>query len=302
LGESTGLKAKLKGFLGVLLDAAFYQSFLDLHEQDEDPTGLKATLTDANGSLALVNALLLSMIFPMGMTPDDWLLEGRNGWVAQTFGLTWLFDDDWAKFWYDISIVGFRIGLGALLMAVTASCFQMLVINEIQDDNHAQVYLKTVHKAARKFPFRAMIVGLLAPFGFSVALRHTFTSQTPIAVIGMNLTIGPIIAYLLFTLYSYVKAVYVAVEEKDRFENISIPESTITVLVEEYFALKPDNFEIEDFLHQLKDVTDKGFAVPLSYPTRLLARKHFYLEAGKRVGLELPAETLAKLCFERAEP
>lgn len=301
LVEATGLKAKLKSFLAFLIDVFMFQSFLDLHQHDEDPKGLKASLQDTNSNLALVNALLLSMVFPMGMSPDDWTAEGRSGWVAQTFGLEFIFDEEWQGLWYDQSIMGFRMGLGALLMAVVASTFQLLAISEIQDDNHAQVYLRTVSKAALKFPFRAMLIGVLAPFLFSVALRHTLTFQTLLGVVGLNITVGPILGYMLFAIYHYIKAVYVAVEEKDKFERITISEKVIIALVEEYFALKPEYFDIDDFLHEICDITDLGYAVPLAYCTRMLARKHFYIHAGKRLGLELTPEMLAKLCYEREE-
>jgi hypothetical protein len=299
--DGGSMLSKIRGIIVVLLDAAFFQSFLDLHEHDDDPTGLRSGLADGNASLAVVNALLLSMIFPMGMTPDDWLKEGREGWVAQTFGISWLFDEEYAGYWYDQSIVGFRIGLGALLMAVVATIFQMLAINEIQDDNHAQVYVKTVHKAALKFPFRSMIVGLIAPFGFSVGIRHFFTSQTPFAICGMILTLGPIGLAFVLSIYSYMKAVFTAVEEKGKFEHITVSEADIKVLAEEYFELKPDTFDMADFLGTLSDITERGYAVPIAYCTRMLARKHFYLNAGKKLGLELPPDMLAKLCFERAQ-
>jgi hypothetical protein len=291
----------IRGGLAVLLDAALFQTFLDLHKQDDDPKGLKSTLSDANSSLAVVNALLLSMIFPMSMAPDDWMEDAREGWVAQTFGLEWMFDEYWWTWWYDQSIVGFRIGLGAMMMAVCASVFQMLAINEIQDDNHAQVYINTISDHARKFPFRSMIIGLIAPFGFSVGIRHSLTYRTLLGVVGFNLTVGVIGAYLAYTIYHIMKAVYISVEEKDKFEQTSIPESTIAILVEEYFELKPEHFDIHDWLHKLSDVTDKGYAVPLTYCTRMLARKHFYIRSGKALGLELPPETIAKLCYEREE-
>jgi len=185
-------------------------------------------------------------------------------------------------------------------MAVVATIFQMLAINEIQDDNHAQVYVNVVSKAALKFPFRSMIIGLIAPFGFSVGLRHLLTAQTPLAIIGLTLTLGPVGIYFVFAIYSYMKAVFCAVEEKDKFESISIPESDVIALAEEYFELKPDSFDMAEFLGRLSDVTERGYSVPITYCTRMLARKHFYLNAGKRLGLELPPEMLAKLCFQRA--
>jgi hypothetical protein len=146
-----------------------------------------------------------------------------------------------------------------------------------------------------------MIVGLIAPFGFSVGIRHSLTGKTLLAVLGLQLTLGIIGGYLVYTLYYIMKAVFVSVEEKDKFENISIPESTIVLLVDEYFGLKPENFELGDFLHQLCDVTDGGYAVPLTYRTRMLARKHFYIRSGKEFGMELTPELLAKLCYEREE-
>ena len=103
-----------------------------------------------------------------------------------------------------------------------------------------------------------------------------------------------------FAAYKNLHAFYMTAEEESRYDAIQISDEEMQKLAAEYFEKNPRTYALAKFLGSLKETTQRGYTVPLTYETTMLAKKHFYLMASKKFGLQLGPETLSQLCFDLA--
>jgi hypothetical protein len=285
-----------KSILAMLYNAFISQDFLDAAEHISGRY-VKKNAVDENINMALINSLILTMVFPLGFSNGvDWIEQARKGYLATTFGLPY-FESDWEGMWYDIFCTAFWFGTFCLAAAVFTHVCQLLMINELEDDNLVSVFMIGLGRTARRIPFRYLNYGLPFTILFSIALRILFTAQTLILLI-CYVSLHLLALTTLYALYKNMLALYKTLEEQSKYDLVSIPEQEMSKFAEKYFKDKQDDFDLSDFLGTLTTKSARGYEIPLTFKTKLVARKHFYLLTCAELDLKLGGDMLTRLVFE----
>jgi hypothetical protein len=263
-------------------------------------TDVKDALYDEQTQLALVSSLVLTMTFPLLYEFSiDWYEMATVGFIGRNteyyLGIN-IFGEEWLPAWHDLSLCGYNWGMACLFCSLMACLVQLIVLNQI-DEEHSITYVKALGPAAKKFTFRMLILGLVLPLAGPMLIRINAVIQTLGGFI-IHVGTAPIIAYVAFTIFRTVKALYVCLDEQEAYDPIVLKEDDVIELCTKYFDEHPDDFSASDFCNSLTFVTAKKYKVPLSYGTKLRAVKSFFTVLSEREGLDLDKRTIGKLSID----
>jgi hypothetical protein len=283
----------------VLLNTLFTQKWMDVAAEYVQ-TDVKDALYDEQVQLALITSLVLTMTFPLLFEfSHDWYELATVGFVARQtehyLGVN-IFAEEYMGIWHDISVSGYNLGNACLLCGLLPCLVQLIVLNQI-DEEHAITYTQAQGPAAKKITFRLLILGLVLPLAGPMSIRMNATMQTPILFV-MHILTGPIVAYVAFSIFRAIKALYVCLDEQEAYDPIVLSEDVIMQHCTEYFEKHPDNYSPSHFCNTLTFVTPKRFKIPLAFSTKLRALKCFFKVLSDREGLDLDMATIGKLSID----
>jgi hypothetical protein len=266
-------------------------------------TDVKDALYDENVQLALVSSLILTMVFPLIFEFSiDWYDLAEVGFVARMsehyLGFN-IFDSENMGIWHDLSIAGYNLGLTSLLCGVLGALFQLIVLNQI-DEEQVITYTKALGPMAKKFAFKMMVCGLVLPLVGPYMLRIFATMQTFAGFI-VYMSYMPIVVYVLFTLYRSVSALYICIDEQEAYDPIHLTAEDCMTMCKAYFKLKPEDYSREDYLNTLTFISPNNYKVPLTYSTKVRGLKCFYKCLCEHEDLELDKVTLTNFVLDKVD-
>jgi hypothetical protein len=286
----------------VWINIAVTQKWMDV-AAEHIQTDVKDALYDENVQLALVQSLILTMIFPLMFEfAIDWYELAQVGFIGRMteYYLDYnIFQEANMGFWHDLTIAGYNLGIATLLCGVLGALWQIIVLNQI-DEEQAITYTKSLGPMAKKFSFKMLVSGLVLPLMGPFSLRIFATLQTVWGFVMWTFA-GPIVAYVLFTLYRSVVALYVCIDEQEAFDPIHLTEEDCMERCREYFKMKPNDYARADYMNCLTFVSKKHFKVPLTYSTQIRALKCFYKCLCEHEDMELDKITLTKFVLEKVD-
>jgi hypothetical protein len=287
-----------------LFDFFFGLRWLNLSEEDERTANIKASFNEEKGRIAILSALLLGMMFKQSMSSSvAWLDVASTGWIARTlepsFGTNPL-QGDWVPFWHDVDSFGWHLAADLLLVGVVMCTFQLLLSNELDNDMAIKVFVSQMGPLARSVAWISVLFGMVIPFVLSKSFRMILSQQTlPGVIVRCSLSF---LVFIIFpyTAYKNLHAFYMTAEEESKWEPIQISDEDMEKLAAEYFEKNPKKYALAKFIGSLTETTKLGYTISLTYESTMLAKKHFYMKAGEKFGLQIGPETLTQLCFDLA--
>jgi hypothetical protein len=201
--------------------------------------------------------------------------------------------------WHDLTAAFYNWGNACLFCTVASCLVQLIVLNQI-DEEHSITYIQALGPLAKKFSFRMLVTGLVLPLAGPMFLRINATMQT-MGGFAMHVGTGPILAYVSFTLFRSVKALYVCLDEQEAYDPIALKKDVIMAMCKKYFEEHPDDYSASGFCNSLTFVSPKKFKIPLSYGTKLRAMQCFYMILSEHEDLGLDKQTIGKQAIHMAD-
>jgi hypothetical protein len=210
-----------------------------------------------------------------------------------------IFAPEYMGGWHDLTMMIYNWGNACLFCCVASCLVQLIVLNQI-DEEHAISYIEAMGPMAKKFSFRALLGGLVLPLAGPMFLRINATMQT-MGGFALHIGTGPILAYVSFTLFRSVKALYVCLDEQEAYDPIALKKDVIMAMCTKYFDEHPDDYSTNDFCNSLTFVSPKKYKIPLSYGTKLRAMQCFYTVLSEREDLDLDKKTIGQQAIHMAD-
>jgi len=278
-------------------------SFLTLTENYacEGPVdGIKQSVFDENVNLAVISALLLTLVVPMFFESwEDYLSEDFDGsgtlFIEGYIGSR--LDENAVKVatrWLaDIGHCFYLLSTGGFLFSTLASVYILLCVNEIGSDNGVSVFLRQMG-AAIKLPYIFFSFGMVC-FG-AILLRCVFTVRSLEVLIIEMVGIVPMVSCFCFVSQIYcVQCTCHALHEIHNYEPLALTPAEVHEDVELYLQKAGPSAEMADCLFNLQARTPTGALVSLSSVTTALVKAAYHRKMLEWMGFEIPDSAIYQI-------
>lgn len=260
-----------------------------------DRADMKQQVYDENVQMSLLSALLLTIVFPLSYEfNDDWLPTGHAGYIAST----WLDNQLDEPFWHDVSLCGYIGGVMGMLFSMLTSIFTMLASGELNEDYMLKFYDQYLG-IGRKLPYFFFQIGVVFFLVVGTVPRWILCFQTLGALVIFAIFVGLcIVIFLVLGLIGVVQGAHMTVFVEQSYPEVGMSEETVLQLGKKYFDVMGDHINLDDFVRSIQPVAEVAgcdYSVPLTFKSRVLCRKIFWMLLGADLGMKMDEATLSRI-------